>query len=87
MPCHLRLWDLNDLPGPIAPYSPQRLVFGWDPIGFGEVSPLTVDTPVEYMTHYFRRVQAERQLIKTRLVDVHAREYQAFLKKTPVSAV
>ena len=29
------LWGLNDLPGPIAPYSPHRLVFGRDPIGFG----------------------------------------------------
>ena len=33
------LWGLNDLPGPIAPYSPHRLVFGRDPIGFGEVPP------------------------------------------------
>ena len=41
------LWGLNDLLGPIAPYSPHRLVFGRDPIGFGEVTPLTVDTGVE----------------------------------------
>ena len=40
------LWGLNDLPGPIAPYSSHRLVFGRDPIGFGKVPPLTVDTGV-----------------------------------------
>ena len=77
------LWGLNDLPGPIAPYSPHRLVFGRDPIGFGEVTPLTVDTGVEDATEYFRRAQDERQLIQSKLVDLHAREYQAFLKKHP----
>ena len=38
------LWGLNDLPGPIAPYSPHRLVFGRDPIRFGELPPLTLDS-------------------------------------------
>ena len=77
------LWGLNDLPGPIAPYSPQRLVFGRDPIGFGEVPPLTVDTEVEDATEYFRRAHDEHQLIQSKLVDLHAPEYQAFLKKHP----
>ena len=69
------LWDLNDLPGPIAPYSPH-----WR---FGEVTPLTVDTGVEDAIEYFRRAQDERQLIQSKLVDLHARVYQAFLKKHP----
>ena len=77
------LWGLNDLPGPIAPYSPHQLVFGRDPIGFGEVPPLTVDTGVEDATEYFRRAQDERQLIQSKFVDLHAREYQAFLKIHP----
>ena len=77
------LWGLNDLPGPVAPYSPHRLVFGRDPIRFGEVPPLTVDTWVEDATEYFRRAKDERQLIPSKLVDLHAREYQAFLKKHP----
>ena len=33
------LWGFTDLRGHIAPYSPHRLVFGRDPIGFGKVSP------------------------------------------------
>ena len=77
------LWGLNDLPGPIAPYSPHRLVFGLDPIGVGEVPPLTVDTGMEDATEYFCRAHDERQLIQSKLVDLHAREYQAFLKKHP----
>ena len=77
------LWDLNDIRGPIAPYSPHRMVFGRDPIGFGEVPPLTVDTGVEDATEYFRRAQDERQLIRSTLVDLHARGYQAFLKRHP----
>ena len=74
------LWGLNDLPGPIAPYSPHRLAFGRDPMGFGEVPALTMDTGVEDATEYFRRAQDERQLIHPTLVDLHPREYQAFLK-------
>ena len=78
------LWGLNDLRGPIAPYSPHRLVFGRDPIRFGKVTPLdTVDTGVEDATKYFCRAQDERQLIQSRSADLHAREYQAFLKKHP----
>ena len=75
------LSDLNDLPGPIAPCSPHRLVFGRDTIGLGEVPPLTVDTGVEEVTEYFCRAQDKRQLIQSMLVDLHDREYQAFLKK------
>ena len=77
------LWGLNDLSGPIAPYAPHWLVFGRDPIGFGEVPPLTVHTGVEDATEYFRRAQEERQLIQSKLVDLHAREYQALLRKHP----
>ena len=77
------LWGLNDLPGPIAPYSPHRLLFGRDPIWFGEEPPLTVDTRVEDATEYFRGAQDERQLIQSKFIDLHAREYQAFLKKHP----
>ena len=69
------LWGLNDLPGPIAPYSSH-----WR---FGEVTPLTVDTGVEDAIEYFRRAQDERQLIQSKLVDLHVRVYQAFLKKHP----
>ena len=36
----LALWGLNDLPGAVAPYSPQRLVFGRDPIGVGDLPPV-----------------------------------------------
>ena len=77
------LWGLNDLPGPIAPYSPHTLVFGRDPIGLGEVPALTVHTAVGDAKEYFRSAQEERQLIQPRLVDLRAREYQAFLKKHP----
>ena len=75
------LWGLNDLPGPIAAYSPHRLVFGRDPIGFGQLPPLTADTWLEDATEYFCRDQDKRQFIQSNFVDLHAREYQAFQKK------
>ena len=77
------LWDLHDIPGPITPYSPHRLVFGRDPIGFGEVSPLTVDSGVKGVTEYFCRAQDERQFIQSKLIDLHAQEFQAFSKNWP----
>ena len=77
------LWGVNDLQGPIAPYSTRGLVFGRDPMVFGEVPPQTVDTRVEDATEYFRRAQDERQLMQSKLVDLHAWDYQAFLKKHP----
>ena len=36
----MALWGLNDLQGAIAPYSPHRLLFGRDPIGFGDLPPI-----------------------------------------------
>ena len=38
---------------------------------------------MEDATEYFRRAQDKPQLIHSKFVDVHAREYQAFLKKHP----
>ena len=38
---------------------------------------------VEDASEYFRRAQEERQLIQSKLVDLFAREYHAFLKKRP----
>ena len=77
------LWGLNNLPGPIAPFSRHRLVFGRDPIMFDEAPPLTVKSGVEVATEYFCRAQDERQLAKQQLDHLHAQEYQAVLKKHP----
>ena len=42
-----------------------------------------MDTGVEDATEYFCRAQDEHQPIHPKLVDLHAREYQAFLKNHP----
>ena len=39
----LAVWAVNDLPGIHSPYSPHRLVFGRDPIGFGDCPPVQDD--------------------------------------------
>ena len=36
----LALWNLNDLPGVYNPYSLHYLVFGRNPISFGDVPPI-----------------------------------------------
>ena len=83
MPCLLPCGVFSDQPGPITRYSPHCLVFGPDPIGFGEVPRLTVDTKVEDATEYLRGAQDKRRLIRTNWVDLPAREYEASLKKHP----
>ena len=80
------LWGLNDLPGEVAPYSPHRLVFGRDPIAFASIPPpppTVDDTGVEVATEDFRRAHGERQLVQIPPTDLHAGEYQAFLRKNP----
>ena len=49
--------------------------------GFARSPFLTVDTGMEDATEYYRRAQGEPQLLQSKLVDLHAQEYQPFLKK------
>ena len=51
--------------------------------GLARYPPPTVLTRVEDVYEYFRRPQYECQLIQSELVDLIAREYQAFLKNHP----
>ena len=41
------LWGLNDPPAAIAPQSPQGLLFGMDPIGFGDAPPIVDEKACE----------------------------------------
>ena len=36
----LALWTANDIPGPVSGYSPHFLVFGRQPISFGDCPPV-----------------------------------------------
>ena len=69
----LAVWGLNDLLGLIAPYSPHRLVFGRDPVGFGDVPPFVPEDGAEDALGFFQRVAAERKEVCDRLTKIHDR--------------
>ena len=48
------LCGLNDLSGLVALYSPNRLVFGRDAVGFGEVPPTVPGDGAEDAQQFFR---------------------------------
>ena len=50
----LALWGLTDLLRAVAPYSPDRLVFGRDPIGVGDLPPVVDSEGCEEATHFLR---------------------------------
>ena len=56
----LAIWSANGLPGPIAGYSPHTLLFGQNPVGFGEHPPLVADHGSDDALQFFRRVESER---------------------------
>ena len=67
----LATWAMNDLPGVIAPYSPHRLVFGRDPIGWGECPPIALGEGCESAVDFFNRVAHERAQVKQKLKAIH----------------
>ena len=69
----LAIWSANDLPGPISGYSLHRLLFGRDPVGFGEHPPLVPDHGSEDALQFFRRVESKRNYVRTKLTEIHAK--------------
>ena len=67
----LALWGLNDLPGLVAPYSPHRLVFGRDPVGFGECPPIVPGEGAQEAQDSFDRLASERKQVHDHLVKLH----------------
>ena len=48
----LAVWAVNDLPGIHSPYSPHKLVFGRDPIGFGDCLPVQDECAEDALTFF-----------------------------------
>ena len=71
----LALWGLNDLPGAVHPYSSHRLVFGREPIGWGDCPPYVDEEGCEDAGVFFRRLVQERDAVRDKLQSIHEREY------------
>ena len=79
----LALWSANDTPGVITGYSPHRLVFGRDPIGFGDHPPVSPDFGCEDAHQFFKRVQNEHIFVRDRLSRIHEQKAQEFFIAHP----
>ena len=77
----LALWGLHDLPGLVAPYSPHRLVFGREPVWFGEVPPTVLGDGAEDAHQFFSRLVTDRPQVKDALKRLQDKESSA-LRKT-----
>ena len=79
----LALWGLNDLPGVVHPYSPHRLVFGREPIGWGDCPPYVDEEGCEDAGAFSRRLVQERDAVRDKLHAIHERECRKLLKAHP----
>lgn len=79
----LAVWCLNDQPGIVTPYSPHRLLFGRDPVGFGDVPPLSVQDGCEDAISFFDRLSQERKRVQEELTKLHAKAQRDHLAKHP----
>ena len=79
----MALWGLNDLPGAIAPYSPHRLLFGRDPIGFGDMPPIVQENGCEDALDFFLRLGREREEVQQKLTAIHEKHEKEFRKTHP----
>ena len=77
-------WGLSDLPSPVAPYKPHRVVFGRDPIGLGDVPPITDADGEEDAEGFFERVHDEREGARQSLEATHEVWQRKLLKDCPV---
>ena len=70
----LAIWSANDLPGPISGYSPHRLLFGRDPVGFGDHLRWLLTMGLRMHCNFFRRGESERYYVRTKVTQMHAIE-------------
>ena len=78
------LWGLNDLPGVISIFSPHSLLYGREPVGFGDVAPLVDECDgAEDAERFFDRLVEERTHVQSQLTALDKKEEAKSLKKHP----
>ena len=82
----LALWGLNDLPGPVSPYSLHRLVFGREPVRFEDAAPYADMGGCEDAGAFFRRLSQKRETVRVKLQAAHDRAHRKFLAMYPEQA-
>ena len=79
----LAVWAPNDTPGPVSEYSPYRIVFVRNPVGFGDCPPTIPQDGCQDAEKFFLDLVATRKFVEDTLTKVHARLSEEFLRKHP----
>ena len=79
----LALWALNDLPRAVSGYSPHGLIFGRDPVGWGDCLPVSPQDGAEDAGQFFGGMLDERAEVLKPLEDLHASDFARILAKHP----
>ena len=68
------------MPGIHSPYSPQRLVFGRDPISFGDCPPIQTDCAEDAMA-FLSRLEKEQKEVQKKITKIHKAQMEKFQQK------
>ena len=78
------VWGLNDLLGVISGFSPHRLLFCREPVGFGDVAPLVDEFDwAKDAEQFFARLVEKGTHVQSELSALHKKEEAKLLKKHP----
>ena len=80
----LATWTANDLPGPVHGYSAHQLVFGRNPIGFGDCPPVIPEHGSEDAVSFFKRLVQDRLHVRDALTKIHKKLCTQFESKHPL---
>ena len=80
----LAIWASNEIPGPISGYSPHYLVFGRNPVGFGDWPPVVPKCESRDAVGLLEKLVADRKMVQNELNRLHRRRAEQFLKAHPL---
>ena len=80
----LATWTANDVPGPVHGYSAHQLVFGRNPIGFGDCPPVIPEHGSEDAVSFFKRLAQDRLHVRDALPKIHKKLCTQFESEHPL---
>ena len=79
----LAVWTSNDILGVVSGYSPHYLMFGRNPIGFGDCPPVIPEHGSEDAVQFFSKLIEDRRYVQEKLQAQHDKLAKAYHKAHP----
>ena len=79
----LAVWTSNDIPGVVSGYSPHYLMFGRNPIGFGDCPPVIPEHGSEDAVQFSSKLIEDRRYVQEQLQAQHDKLAKAYHKAHP----